>query len=58
MTYQFSETVDFAQGDTMNYACTWNNSESNDALDGDPQTTGYGERTNEEMCFFFTLVSF
>ena len=57
MTYQFVEPLVFEQNETLRYDCTWNNSSSNDAMEGEPQTTGYGERTNEEMCFFFTLFS-
>jgi hypothetical protein len=57
MTYQFVDPIVLEQGETLNYSCTWNNSTSNDDLEGEPQTTGYGERTNEEMCYFFSLVS-
>ena len=58
MTYMYNEPVAFDAGDEVHYECTWNNSTSNPELDTEPQTTGYGERTNEEMCFFFTLVSY
>jgi hypothetical protein len=58
MTYQFVEPVEFEQGARINFECTWNNSTSNEALEGEPQTTHYGERTDEEMCFFFSLISF
>lgn len=50
MTYQFREPVEFATGDTLEYSCTWNNSEGTEPV-------GYGERTNEEMCFFFTFLT-
>lgn len=58
MTYQFNQPITFEQGAEIDFECTWNNSSSNDDLSWDPETTEYGERTNEEMCFFFTLVSF
>lgn len=57
MTYQFTEVIPFEQGDTIRYSCNWNNSESNPGLSTEPKTTSYGERTDEEMCFFFTFVS-
>ena len=58
MTYQFSDPVKFAKGDTISFECTWDNSTGNDdrILD-EPQNTYYGERTDEEMCFFFSLVA-
>ena len=49
MTYMFSDPPAFKTGDTVEYSCTWDNSE------GTNQVT-YGERTDEEMCFFFTFV--
>ena len=58
MTYQFTEPLPFEQGANINFECTWNNSDSNTALDWAPKDTFYGERTDEEMCFFFTLISF
>ena len=58
MTYQFSDPVSFANGDTIEFSCNWNNSESNPDLPSDePKDTYYGERTDEEMCYFFTFVS-
>ena len=50
MTYQFVEPAVFGVGDRVNFECTWDNS------NGDA-TVRYGERTDEEMCFFFTLVT-
>ncbi|MFT5685911.1 MAG: hypothetical protein ACI8RZ_006866 [Myxococcota bacterium] len=58
MTYQYLEPIKFEQGAEIEFECTWNNSASNNALEGDSKPTGYGERTDEEMCFFFTLISF
>jgi len=58
MTYQFTEPVAFGQGDQLRFSCNWNNSTSNPDLPVDePQTTYYGERTDEEMCFFFSFVA-
>jgi hypothetical protein len=56
--YYFKEPFVVSGGSTLDYSCTWNNSPSNPGLIHDPpQATGYGERTDEEMCFFFALVS-
>jgi len=57
MTYQFNEPISFEVGARIDFNCTWNNSADNPHTGGDPQTTTFGERTDEEMCFFFTLVS-
>jgi hypothetical protein len=51
MTYMFKEPAVFAEGDEVRFTCTWDNSAGTD-------TVRYGERTDEEMCFFFTLVAF
>jgi mono/diheme cytochrome c family protein len=59
MTYQFSEPVTLARGETLQLHCNWNNSTSNPDLPYDePRTTTFGENTDEEMCFFFTYGSF
>lgn len=60
LTYQFEgELPVLGQGDTLEYSCTWNNSTSNPDLPYDePVTTGYGERTDEEMCYFFSMISY
>lgn len=58
MTYTFSEPARFERGSTVRYTCTWNNSESNPALAGrEIRDTRYGERTDEEMCYFFTYLA-
>ena len=58
MTYQFTEPVPFDINDKVNYTCTWDNSADNpDQINDSPQTTYYGERTDEEMCFFFSLLA-
>ena len=56
MTYEFKESFFLRDGDTVHWECTWNNSTSNpDRVFDDPVDTRYGERTDEEMCFFFTM---
>lgn len=58
LTYMFKEPVVLEDGDKVNISCTWNNSESNDSLiHSPPQATQYGERTDEEMCYQFVMVS-
>jgi hypothetical protein len=56
-TYLFNEPVSIQGGDTIGFDCTWDNSvdNPNQAFEV-PQDIGYGERTNEEMCFAFTLI--
>lgn len=58
-TYLFKNPVDWALGDTLQTTCTWDNSESNPyQFNEPPKDVGFGEGTNEEMCFFlfyFTL---
>jgi hypothetical protein len=57
MTYQFTDPVTFASGDTIEFSCNWNNSTSNPGLSTEPKETAYGERTDEEMCYFFSFVA-
>ena len=58
-TYLFREPLVIEGGATLRYECTWNNSTSNpDLIHDPPQSTRYGERTDEEMCFFFALMSY
>ena len=55
--YEFDEELN--QDDTLKISCTWNNSPSNpDLIHNPPIDIGYGERTDEEMCYAFGLVSF
>ncbi|MEN0061990.1 MAG: hypothetical protein AAGA48_07535 [Myxococcota bacterium] len=56
LTYQFSEPLALSPDDRMEYTCVWNNSSSNPEITGKPVDTRFGERTDEEMCVFFTLV--
>lgn len=57
LTYQYRERVPLGPDDRIHYECGWNNSESNPELSGPPVATGFGERTDEEMCFFFMLAT-
>lgn len=58
VSYLFEEPISFTSGSSLNWSCTWNNSESNPYLEGQtPVDTHYGERTDEEMCFAFIMVS-
>jgi len=50
MTYQFTEPAEYKIGDELEYTCTWSNEDGTDAIT-------YGERTDEEMCYFFTFVT-
>ncbi|TNE84204.1 MAG: hypothetical protein EP330_30250 [Deltaproteobacteria bacterium] len=55
--YLFREPVKLEAGDEIHWECAWNNSTSNsERLFPEPRETLYGERTDEEMCFFFTLT--
>lgn len=57
LTYLFEEPVTVSPDETLSWSCTWNNSTSNpDRIFETPQETFYGERTDQEMCFFFTVV--
>lgn len=57
LTYTFEEAVPFAREETLHFECVWDNSASNPDATAPYQDTRYGERTNEEMCFFFTYVT-
>ena len=57
LTYFFDTPVSVKSGDTIGFECTWDNSADNpNQMFEEPQPIGYGERTNEEMCFAFTLI--
>ena len=58
LTYLFKEPVYIPGSSPISYSCTWDNSPSNPALIHNPPIDiGYGERTDEEMCFMFSYVS-
>ncbi|HCH63236.1 MAG: hypothetical protein CL927_20150 [Deltaproteobacteria bacterium] len=49
ITFLLEEPVALAAGDKIDVRCEWDNS-------GGTEDVRYGERTDEEMCFFFGLV--
>ncbi|TVQ95328.1 MAG: hypothetical protein EA398_17945 [Deltaproteobacteria bacterium] len=58
LTYMFEEPIRIRAGSEIGFRCTWNNSPSNPNLVHDPPVeVRYGERTDEEMCFGFALIS-
>ncbi len=58
LTYIFDEPMYIPPGSEISFTCRWNNSPSNPVLAGQTITdVGYGERTDEEMCFAFSYVS-
>lgn len=58
LTYMYKEPASFPMGAELGYECTWNNSTSNpDRPLDEPVDTRFGERTDEEMCFFFSFVA-
>ena len=58
MLYYLREPVQAEAGDVMSIACTWNNSASNpELIHSPPQDVSFGERTDQEMCYAFVMVS-
>jgi hypothetical protein len=58
MTYQYREPVVIEGGDIFHLECTWDNSADNPEQTADPPVdVGYGERTDEEMCYAFTYLA-
>ncbi len=58
LTYMFKEPVEVPANTPIRFSCTWDNSTNNPALIHNPPVdVGYGERTDEEMCFAFTYFS-
>jgi hypothetical protein len=58
LTYIYKEPMVIPGGSEIKFNCRWNNSPSNPVLAGQPITdVGYGERTDEEMCYGFSYVS-
>ncbi|MEZ4316325.1 MAG: hypothetical protein R3F61_02425 [Myxococcota bacterium] len=57
ITYLFREPVPVASGRTLNWECAWNNAADNpDRLTPESSDVFYGEGSDAEMCFFFTIV--
>ena len=58
LTYMFDQPIFLAAGTKFSLSCSWDNSTNNPNLIIDPPVDiGYGERTDEEMCYVFTLAS-
>ncbi len=58
LSYVLKEPVSIGSGDRIHLECTWDNSADNpDRIFDEPRTIRFGERTDEEMCFAFSLVS-
>jgi hypothetical protein len=58
MFYYFKEPILVEAGEEMSISCTWNNSTSNpDLILNPPQDIRFGERTDQEMCYAFMMVS-
>lgn len=55
VTLQYETPVPFADGDSIKVTCTWDNSADNPYQVNDPpQDVGWGEDSEDEMCFAFT----
>lgn len=59
LTYMYDQPVQIEADANLNISCTWNNASSNpNLLHSPPIDVMYGERTDEEMCYMFSLLSF
>ncbi len=57
LTYLFREPMTVQAGESISWECGWDNSPTNpDRLIDESQDVFYGERSDEEMCFFFSIV--
>jgi hypothetical protein len=58
LTYMYKEPILLEANTKFSMSCTWDNSVDNPNLViSPPVDIGYGERTDEEMCYAFTLAS-
>ena len=58
LSYVLREPLEFGPGDRLHLECTWDNSTNNpNRIHDDPRDVGFGERTDQEMCYAFTLLS-
>lgn len=58
LNYQFVDPVEIDANSIWEMSCTWDNSSENPNQFYDPpRDISYGERTDEEMCFGFSLLS-
>jgi hypothetical protein len=59
LTYMYDQPVQIEADANLNISCTWNNASNNpNLLHSPPIDVMYGERTDEEMCYMFSLLSF
>ena len=59
LSYLFHKEVEVEANTPFNLSCTWNNAANNPNLVHNPPVDIQdGERTDEEMCYAFSLVSF
>lgn len=57
VTYLFKEPVVVQPGAKVDFTCTWDNSAANPKqLHTPPADVPYGERTDQEMCYAFTIL--
>lgn len=58
LTYMLREPYEVKPGDTITFTCTWDNSAGNPNQQFSPPVDiTYGEGTQDEMCFGFTIAS-
>jgi len=58
LSYQFVDPIELDADSLWEMSCTWDNSSDNpNQLNDPPVDVRYGERTDEEMCFGFSLIS-
>ena len=49
LSYMFEQPILISLGDQVEFSCTWDNPTQ--------EAVGYGERTDEEMCYAFSYIS-
>jgi cytochrome c5 len=58
VTYFFKEPVLVPAGAKVDFRCTWDNSAANPNQFNDPPVdVSYGERTDQEMCYAFSILA-
>jgi hypothetical protein len=59
LSYIYNKEVEVSSNTRFNISCSWDNGPDNPNLIHNPPVDIYsGERTDEEMCYGFTLISF
>ena len=57
-TYFFKEPVQVPVGSKVEFRCTWDNSAANpNQINRPPVDVTYGERTDQEMCYAFSILA-